>query len=87
MDTTFVSHLNLIHAQISKCPALKEAIMLAKLWIHQRGLAANQQGGFNGFLMSMIMAWLFTNGGGKRLTEKYSSFQIFKLTMEFIGIF
>lgn len=88
-DTVYVAHLNLLHHHTTSCPAFREASMLAKVWIYQRGL---QKLGITGFLFSMVMAWLLRGGGGKtedefnkRLGNNYSSYQLVKLTMEFIA--
>ncbi|KAJ3214881.1 hypothetical protein HK099_006623 [Clydaea vesicula] len=85
-DMGFVSHLNYLHVNQKKCQAFRETVILAKVWLKQRGYGTN--GDFNSFIFSMCMAWLLNsgpNGAERRLMSTYSSFQLFKLTMEFLG--
>ncbi|KAJ3413517.1 hypothetical protein HDV05_007900 [Chytridiales sp. JEL 0842] len=94
MDTTLVANLNVLHHHASQCPAFKDACMLGKVWLTQRGLNGST---FNGFLWSMLMGYLLRDGansaavGGKkeggaiRLGNGYSSYQLVKLTLEFLA--
>jgi U3 small nucleolar RNA-associated protein 22 len=87
-----VANLNLLHYHSSNCPAFKEACMLGKVWLTQRGLTSM---GFNGFLWSMMLGYLLRDsvnaaagkkeGGFVKLGNTYSSYQMVKLTLEFIG--
>ncbi|KAI9364891.1 Nrap protein [Zopfochytrium polystomum] len=84
-DTSYASHLNFLHQQFAICPAFREAVLLGKVWLAQRGLYQP----FGGFLLTMIMGYLFrTKAVGKtgiKLGSSYSSYQIIKLTIEFIS--
>jgi Nrap protein PAP/OAS-like domain len=60
MDTCMIPHLNYLHKAKTHCEAFADACMLGKIWLRQRGLTDADAMGFcmNGFLFSMIMAWL-----------------------------
>lgn len=89
-DTTYTSNLAFLYKHEKRCPALSEAIMLARVWLHQRGLASVEQGkgGFNTFIFSMIMGYLLEGGGsngGKKLAHGYSSYQLLRGTIDFLS--
>ena len=87
MDTCPVSHLNFLHRAASQAKDFKDAIIFGKVWLAQR---FSKGQGFNGFLWSMIMAHLLQSTdarGVKKLSNDFSSYQLFKITMEFLGIF
>jgi len=86
-ETAYVSHLNTLHRYVKSCAAFKDACKLAKVWLNQRDFNG-RNGRLSGFIFSMIMAWLIKCGGpdgSKKLGLNYSSFQLFKITMEFIA--
>ncbi|KAJ3020011.1 UNVERIFIED_CONTAM: hypothetical protein HDU68_010401 [Siphonaria sp. JEL0065] len=86
LDTTLISHLNALHKQAASCPAFRDAVILGKVWLNQRGLES-----FGGFLWSLVIVYLLGNGNkvnkstGVILRESYSSYQIVKLTIEFLA--
>ena len=88
MDTGFLLHLNFLHHHLKNCASLKEAIILGKVWTHQR-FSSYLKRGFNGFLFSMIMGYLLQStsqiNGHKRLSNEFSSYQLFKVTLEFLA--
>ncbi len=57
-DGQFVTHLEWSHACIQACPQLREAIVLAKLWLRHVGLTH----ALNGFQVTMIACHLFSSG-------------------------
>eukprot|EP00833_Pecoramyces_ruminatium_P011496 jgi/Orpsp1_1/1185528/evm.model.c7180000094255.1 len=86
-ETAYVSHLNTLHRYVKSCAAFKDACKLAKVWLNQRDFNG-RNGRLSGFIFAMIMAWLIKCGGpdgSKKLGLSYSSFQLFKITMEFIA--
>ncbi len=87
LDTCMVSHLNYLHSIKSNAKHWTESILLSKVWLHQR---FSQNSGINGFLFSMLMGYLLNSTdkfGLKRLSNEFSSYQLFKITLEFIGKF
>ncbi|KAI9594345.1 Nrap protein [Syncephalis fuscata] len=84
-DTLFKEHLAYLYAQTKSCPGFIDACTLARVWLHQRGFGQDGRV-FNGFLWSMITAHLLRNGSGKsKLAPGFSSYQLFKGTMDFIA--
>ncbi|KAF5096286.1 hypothetical protein D0Z03_001654 [Geotrichum reessii] len=87
-DLTVSPYLRFIHAAASDCAAFRDACKLARLWLHQRGFSSSaSKGGFGHFEWSMLMAVLLKGGspqGSKVLLSGYSSYQLFKATLEFL---
>eukprot|EP00123_Amoebidium_parasiticum_P006098 comp17152_c0_seq1/m.15971 comp17152_c0_seq1/g.15971 ORF comp17152_c0_seq1/g.15971 comp17152_c0_seq1/m.15971 type:complete len:1225 (-) comp17152_c0_seq1:790-4464(-) len=86
-DTMMTSHLASLHAHMTSCPALVEAVILFKVWLRQRGLPkgtkfANGLQGFNGFVVSMILCHLMDT---RRINRQMSCYQMFRLTLDFIA--
>ncbi|KAJ3330849.1 Nucleolar protein 6 [Blyttiomyces sp. JEL0837] len=85
IDTCLPAHLNLMHHHLSQCTALKDAIVLGKVWMTQRGFLDS----FGSFVLSMIMGYLLRGGDtgktGIRLSNSFSSYQLIKLTIEFLA--
>lgn len=75
-DGTFVAHLEWCHSRLQTCPPLRDAIVLAKLWLHHVNLSHV----IGGFHVTMIMCYLQRKGG---LVAQ--SVQIFKLFLEFVA--
>ncbi|KAJ3246156.1 hypothetical protein HDU78_007803 [Chytriomyces hyalinus] len=88
MDTTLVSHLNLLHKQAAACPAFRDAVILGKVWLNQRGLS---ESGFSGFIWSLVIVYLLGQGNrvnqstSVSLKDSFSSYQIVKLTIDFLA--
>ncbi|KAH6602709.1 hypothetical protein BASA61_000874 [Batrachochytrium salamandrivorans] len=89
-DTVLVAHLNFLHHHISESAAFKDACILARVWLTQRGISESQKCGYgiSGFLFSMIMGWLLCASGkhsSRRLGNGFSSYQMLKVTIDFIA--
>ncbi|KAJ3123065.1 hypothetical protein HK098_002248 [Nowakowskiella sp. JEL0407] len=116
-DMCFVPHLNYLHSQLSNSTEFRDACIIAKNWLNQRGMYSpvkltkiepksmkrkredketkSEECGrdgvvFNGFLFSMVMAYLLnvpvdSKTGKKKLMKNFSSYQMFKLTLEFLA--
>ncbi|KAI9336297.1 Nrap protein [Obelidium mucronatum] len=88
MDTSLVSHLNALHKQAASCSAFRDAVMLGKVWLNQRGLDSSS---FGGFLWSLVIVYLMGSGNKVNkstdifLKESFSSYQIVKLTLDFLA--
>ncbi|KAJ3021439.1 hypothetical protein HKX48_008533 [Thoreauomyces humboldtii] len=86
-ETAFVAHMNLLHHHTTSCIGFRDACVLGKVWLNQRGFSA-ATGGFSGFLFSMVMGYLLrTNdkNGNRRLGNSFSSYQLLKVTMEYLA--
>ena len=89
-DMYYVRNLIDLYEQTKLCPAFADACKLAKVWLNQRGFGRDEDGssGFNGFAWSMLMKYLLRGGspnGGKKLADGFSSYQLMKGTMDFLG--
>ncbi|KAL2009261.1 hypothetical protein VTN00DRAFT_7455 [Thermoascus crustaceus] len=78
-----------LYSVIQKCDSFRDACILGRTWLRQRGFGTSfQAGGFGSFEWAILMALLFEGGGpnGKPiLLPSYSSYQIFKATMQFLS--
>lgn len=56
-------------------------LMFLQVWSRQRGIydAADS---LNGFLSTMLIAYLASPAGGKRINQHMTALQVFRLTME-----
>ena len=80
-DTIMKNNLEYIHKTINECPLLVDSILLLKVWLRQRNFhKANDS--INGFLLSMLICHLFNS---KLVTKHMSSYQMIKVTLQFIA--
>lgn len=63
---------------------LGEALLLFKVWAQLRSSIYTHDG-LNGFLISIIMAYLTTEFGGNRIKKSMTAMQIFRVTLDFIA--
>jgi U3 small nucleolar RNA-associated protein 22 len=91
VDASLVKHLSYLHRLGQTCRAFKDAVLLGKVWLAQRKApSSSQEGHFTGFLFSMVLGHLLSSVPGKtnkRLSTEFSAFQLFKGTLDFLGIF
>ncbi|KAK4549242.1 hypothetical protein LTR36_007700 [Oleoguttula mirabilis] len=89
-DMLMPSYLKLIHNAASTSSAFCDACLLGSTWLRQRGLGSNiAVGGFGNFEWSALIALLLQGGGpgGKPLlSEGYSSYQLFKATLQILAM-
>lgn len=89
-DMLMISYLKLLHRAPSTCGAFQDACLLGNTWLRQRGLESNiRAGGFGNFEWSALMAVLLQNAEpGRRaiLSEGYSSYQLFKATLQLLAM-
>ncbi|KAI8985050.1 Nrap protein [Pilobolus umbonatus] len=87
MDTSYVNNLAFLYQHGKNSPEFKNAILLSKVWMHQRGIAATNTG-FNPFIFAMLMGYLIQgnkDGTGKKLSSAHSSYQLLRGTLDFIA--
>lgn len=88
-DASITSYLKLLHAASSRCDAFKDACVLGRIWLSQRGFASHlRKGGFGNFEWAAVMALLLQpnpGAGVPPLSPGYSSYQLFKATLQFLA--
>lgn len=87
-DIAITPYLKLIYSAAADCAAFRDACKLGRLWLYQRGFASSTaKGGFGHFEWAMLMAVLLKGGspqGSRVLLPGYSSYQLFKATLQYI---
>jgi U3 small nucleolar RNA-associated protein 22 len=88
-DSTITAYLKLLHATSTTCDAYKDACILGRVWLKQRDFGSEmRKGGFGNFEWAATMAVLLqpnSGAGGSPLSTKYSSYQLFKATLQFLA--
>ncbi len=87
-DALVTPYLKLFHKASTSCDAFKDACILGRVWLQQRGFSgAVEEGGFGHFEWATLMALLLEGNGPKnhRLLPDYSSYQLFKATLQFLA--
>lgn len=88
-DTTYFPYLALLHSSSSKATAFKDACIMGRVWLRQRGFGgAVSKGGFGHFEWALLMAFLIKGGGPKGhglLATGYSNYQMFKAMLQFLA--
>lgn len=88
-DSQATSYLKLLHGAMSRTDAFRDACLLGRTWLRQRGFNSHiRDGGFGNFEWSSIMALLLQGGGpaGKPLfAAGYSSYQLFKGMLQYLA--
>ncbi|KAK9065620.1 hypothetical protein SSX86_015021 [Deinandra increscens subsp. villosa] len=64
--------------------ALQEALILLKVWARQRS-SLHTYDSLNGYLISIMMAYLASESGKARLNKAMTVMQIFRITLDFIA--
>lgn len=87
-DANVTAYLKLLHATSSKAEAFRDACVLGRVWLKQRGLGSRmRQGGFGNFEWAALMALLLQPNAGvgaQALSPGYSSYQLFKAVLQFL---
>lgn len=88
-ECVVTSYLKLLHAASVQCQYFKEACILGRLWLRQRGFGGYiENGGFGHFEWASLIALLLQRKGVKgqrHLSPEYSSYQLFKATLQFVA--
>ncbi|KAI9643426.1 U3 snoRNP protein [Ciborinia camelliae] len=88
-DCNFESYLQLLHNASKASEGFKDACLLGRIWLRQRGFgSAITQGGIGHFEWAALTA-LLLKGGGPRghslLSSGYSSYQMFKAVVQYLS--
>ncbi|KAG0572004.1 hypothetical protein KC19_VG060900 [Ceratodon purpureus] len=83
-DMSIESTASVLREALIGNEAMRDAVLLLKVWSRQRGIydAADS---LNGFLSTVLIAYLASPAGGKRINEYMTALQVFRLTMESIA--
>ena len=88
-DMLMTSYLKTLHGAAKTCDSYRDACLLGRTWLQQRGLGSSiHAGGFGAFEWSALVALLLQGGGpGGRsiLSDRYSSYQLLKATLQLLA--
>jgi U3 small nucleolar RNA-associated protein 22 len=88
-DCNFEAYLKLLHSVTKASDGFKDACMLGRVWLRQRGFASRlSDGGFGHFEWAALTALLLKFGGPNGhsiLSPGYSSYQMFKAVLKFLS--
>ncbi|KAL4751171.1 hypothetical protein BDW72DRAFT_193151 [Aspergillus terricola var. indicus] len=88
-EATVALYHKLLSSAAQSCESFKDACLLGRVWLKQRGFGSSSyKGGFGGFEWSVLMSFLLESGGpnGKPvLLNSYNSYQLFKATLQFLA--
>lgn len=88
-ESCYIPYLKVIRQAEKTCPAFRDACMLGRVWLQQRGMAASiSKGGFGHFEWALLTALLLQGGGRKgmaALSPSLSSTQIFKALIQYLA--
>ncbi|KAE9369461.1 pre-rRNA processing protein-like protein Utp22 [Stipitochalara longipes BDJ] len=88
-DCNFEAYLKLLHSATKTSDGFKDACILGRIWLRQRGFASGlSNGGFGHFEWATLTALLLKFGGPKGhsiLSPGYSSYQMFKGVLQFLS--
>lgn len=79
----------LLHQSVDQSSSFRDACMLGAIWLRQRGIGASiAKGGFGQFEWASVMSALMHSGeraNRRDLMTSYSSYQLFKATLQFLA--
>ncbi|CAG5922329.1 unnamed protein product [Menidia menidia] len=76
------AHLQFLSAVSTQCPAFTDGVALLKVWLHQRNLDRGT-GCFNGFLASMLLAYLLIT---HRISNTMTAYQLLRNGLNFLDL-
>lgn len=89
-DMLLTSYLKTLHTASKSCESYTDACLLGSTWLRQRAFASSaEMGGFGNFEWNALMALCLQGGGpgGKPLLSSgYSSYQLFKATLQLLAM-
>ncbi|KAI1180978.1 Nrap protein [Nemania sp. FL0916] len=88
-ESQFVPYLKLLHRTSNTCASFKDACILGRTWLQQRGFGSHvAEGGFGHFHWAVLMALLLQTGGRKGepiLSPSLHASQLFKATLQYLA--
>ncbi|KAM0811962.1 putative U3 small nucleolar RNA-associated protein 22 [Seiridium cardinale] len=88
-ESLFKSYLQLLNEAAKTCAAYKDACVLGKIWLQQRGFNSTVSGGgFGHFEWAVLVALLLKSGGRKGepvLSASLNASQLFKATIQYLA--
>ena len=89
LDCTISAYSQLLQFSSKNCEAFLDACILGRIWLRQRGFGSQiGKGGFGHFEWAAIIALLLqpnTSATKPTLSPRYSSYQLFKATLQFFA--
>ncbi|KAK1757279.1 nucleolar protein 6 [Echria macrotheca] len=86
----FFPYLRVLRQAEKRCKAFKNACILGRIWLQQRGFGGSvAQGGFGHFEWALLLALLLQGGenkGNASLSPSLSSTQLFKAMVQFLSV-
>ncbi|XP_004428412.1 PREDICTED: nucleolar protein 6 [Ceratotherium simum simum] len=80
-DTALESHVQLLSTVLGSTLGLKDGVALLKVWLRQRELDKGL-GGFSGFLVSMLVAFLVST---RKIHTTMSGYQVLRSILQFLA--
>ncbi|KAM4808387.1 nucleolar protein 6 [Rhinophrynus dorsalis] len=80
-DLALEHHLHHLSSCATDFPGMKDGITILKVWLHQRQLDKGY-GCFNGFLASMLVAYLLSRN---KINKVMSGYQVLRNTLQFLA--
>nr|XP_017509913.2 nucleolar protein 6 isoform X2 [Manis javanica] len=80
-DTALESHVQLLSTMLGSALGLKDGVILLKIWLRQRELDKGL-GGFSGFLVSMLVAFLVST---HKIHTTMSGYQVLRSVLQFLA--
>ncbi|KAM4876616.1 nucleolar protein 6 [Thomomys bottae] len=80
-DTALESHAQLLSTVLGSALGLKDGVALLKVWLRQRELDKGL-GGFNGFIISMLVAFLVST---RKIHTTMSGYQVLRSVLQFLA--
>lgn len=88
-ESCYLAYLKVIRQAEKACPSFKDACILGRIWLQQRGFSGSlSRGGFGHFEWAVLTALLLQGGGRKEvaaLSPSLSSTQIFKAIVQYLA--
>ncbi|KAK6854726.1 Nucleolar protein 6 [Apiospora arundinis] len=88
-ESLYQPYLRLLTTTGKTCPGFKDACILGRVWLQQRGFGSDvSQGGFGSFEFAVLVALLLSGGGRKGeplLAKSLGSSQIIKATIQYLA--